>query len=93
MTHADEIEVLPDGIIACRRPGTEPLTADERDTLSEYMRWRRDRRAIEIEYAPRLKGMSASDPGYAELWNERAAKIAALRESYEAPHAAPGGHS
>ena len=43
------------------------------------------RQAIRAHYTPLLKSMSASDPGYARLWDERAEALRALTEEYMLP--------
>jgi glycine betaine/choline ABC-type transport system substrate-binding protein len=43
------------------------------------------RQAIRTHYTPLLKAMSASDPGYSRLWNERADALRALADEYTLP--------
>ena len=43
------------------------------------------RRAIHTRYTPLLKSMSASDPGYGRLWDERADALRALADEYTLP--------
>jgi hypothetical protein len=43
------------------------------------------RQAIHARYTPLLKSMSASDPGYGLLWNERADALRALADEYTLP--------
>lgn len=43
------------------------------------------RQAIRAHYTPLLKAMSASDPGYGRLWDERADALRALADEYVLP--------
>lgn len=43
------------------------------------------RQAIHARYTPLLKSMSASDPSYQRLWNERADALRALADEYVLP--------
>lgn len=47
--------------------------------------YEQERQAIHARYTPLLKSMSSRDPGYARLWDERAAKLAALADEYTLP--------
>lgn len=44
-----------------------------------------ERAEIKGRYTPLLKAMSASNPGYARLWNERADKLRELADRYTLP--------
>ena len=67
--------VFPGGAIVCLRPGAESLTADEQNTITEFMQYLRERKAITTQYEG----------------DERAARLAELNAAYEAAHSAEAG--
>lgn len=78
---------LPAGVTCILGTGA-PLDTIELAAIADFQQFLTDRKAINDEYAPRLKAMSAGDPAYAALWNERARKLDELRVAYEAAHGA-----
>lgn len=51
-------------------------------SISEY---EAKRAQVKSHYTARLKSMSASDPEYARLWDERANALRSLAEAYQMP--------
>jgi hypothetical protein len=52
------------------------------DDIAEY---EAKRARLKAYYTTRLKSMSAADPEYARLWDERSEALRSLAESYRLP--------
>lgn len=63
---------------------------DTGPTYAEIAEFEQKRAAIKSHYTTRLKALSAADPEYGRLWNERIQALQDLADAYRIPAAADG---
>lgn len=58
-------------------------------SYASVVEYEQKRQAIHAHYTARLKSLSATDPEYGRLWDERANALRTLAEAYHLPQEGP----